>query len=393
MKDWETDIRLELEKLAEQKLQRHLRTSRQSKGAKIEHEGKLLLNLASNDYLGLAGDERLLEAQVKAAERYGAGAGASRLVTGSHPLYEATEQALIAWKGTEGALICGSGYTANIGVLSSLLSRHDVVFSDRLNHASIIDGILLSRAEHKRYRHNDMGHLEKLLQKTPEGKRKLIVTDSVFSMDGDTANLDELVRLKEKYGALLVVDEAHAGGVFGPEGKGLCAALGVDEAVDIQIGTFSKAFGSYGAYITGKRWLIDFLVNRMRSLIYTTALPPAVLGSAMESLQIIRDEDWRREKLQRNADYLRRKLIEAGFHTYESMTQIIPVRIGENEQAIQFSKELQEAGISAIAIRPPTVPKGEARIRFAVSALHEEEDLAGAAVTIADLAEKLHTIQ
>lgn len=388
MTDWQETIERRLAELGEQKKRRQLRIFSGTGAHGSFGEGQLMLNLASNDYLGLAADPRLAEAQGRAARKYGAGAGASRLLTGNHPLYEEAEQAIMDWKQTEAALICGSGYMANVGVLTALLERHDLVYSDRLNHASIVDGIVLSRAELKRYRHNDMDHLESLLQKAPLEKRKLIVTDSVFSMDGDVANLTELIRLKEKYNALLIVDEAHAGGIYGKEGRGMCAELGVDDTVDIQIGTFSKAFGSCGAYVTGKQWMIDYLLNRMRSLIYTTALPPAVLGSIIEGIRIVRTEPERRMRLLENAALFRGELIAGGLDIYGSTTQIVPVRAGTNEQVLTLSASLQKAGIAAVAIRPPTVPAGEARIRFAVSAIHKEEELIEAAAYVMELAGK-----
>jgi 8-amino-7-oxononanoate synthase len=337
--------------------------------------GRKLLNLASNNYLGLAGDERLIQASIRAAHEYGAGSTASRLIVGNYSLYEHVETELARWKGTEAALIFNSGYTANIGIISTLVGRNDLVFSDKWNHASIIDGIILSRVEMKRYQHNDLDHLEALLKKAPLHKRKLIVTDTVFSMDGDIAPLKGLVELKEKYGAILMVDEAHSSGVYGEGGEGLVHDFGLLEQVDIQMGTFSKALGSFGAYVTGKQWLIDYFVNKMRSFIFTTALPPAVLGSIQAAIHIIQQEKGRRKQLHEYSQYFRTKLSDLGFNIGTSETQIVPVIIGSNELTVQFSERLQERGIAAVAIRPPTVPEGTARIRFSLMATLTKDQL------------------
>jgi 8-amino-7-oxononanoate synthase len=341
----------------------------------ISMNGRKLLNLASNNYLGLAGDERLIQASIRAAHEYGAGSTASRLIVGNYSLYEHVETELARWKGTEAALIFNSGYTANVGIISTLVGRNDLVFSDKWNHASIIDGIILSRAEMKRYQHNDLDHLEALLKKAPLHKRKLIVTDTVFSMDGDIAPLKGLVELKEKYGAMLMVDEAHSSGVYGEGGEGLVHDFGLQEQVDIQMGTFSKALGSFGAYVTGKQWLIDYFINKMRSFIFTTALPPAVLGSIQAAIHIVQQETARRQQLHDYSKYFRTKLSNLGFNIGVSVTQIVPVIIGSNELTVQFSERLQERGIAAVAIRPPTVPEGTARIRFSLMATLTKDQL------------------
>ncbi|HJV45924.1 MAG TPA: 8-amino-7-oxononanoate synthase [Bacillota bacterium] len=344
----------------------------------LSKNGQKLLNLSSNNYLGLAGDMRLRIAGVEAINRYGCGAGASRLVVGNHRVYEEAELALKGWKGTEAGLILNSGYAANVGIISSVVGRNGIVYSDKLNHASIVDGILLSRAEHKRYNHCDLNHLESLLQSSPKHKRKLIVTDTVFSMDGDIAPLVDLVTLKERYNAILMVDEAHSSGIFGTKGEGLVHHFQLQDKVDIQMGTFSKALGCYGAYVVGSQWLIDYLMNKMRSFIFTTALPPAILGSACAAMQLVQTEHDRREKLLKNSEYFRTTLARFGFRIGETQTQIIPIIIGPNERTLQFSQRLQEEGIAAVAIRPPTVPDHQARIRFTVMATHTRNELAGA---------------
>jgi 8-amino-7-oxononanoate synthase len=354
----------------------------------IVKDGRKMLNLASNHYLGLNQlmDTSMLEQLQRQAEQFGGGArigaAASRLIVGSDPVYAQFEEQFASYKGTESCLVFGSGYMANLGVISSLVGRNDVVFSDRLNHASILDGITLSRAEHIRYRHRDIDHLESLLRKADSGKRKLIVTDTVFSMDGSIAPLRELVELKQRYGALLMVDEAHSGGVFGAEGQGLAHALGLTEQVDVHMGTFSKAYGCYGAYVAGDALLKEYLVNKARSFIFTTALPPIVILTIMGNWRKVKREPWRRDRLHERSAWFRRSLRKLGFDTGESECQIVPILIGDNERAVAFSRLLQEAGIAAVAIRPPTVPEGTARIRFTLMSTHTDEDLQWAVDTI-----------
>lgn len=348
-------------------------------GTWIRVSGKSLLNLSTNNYLGLAHDPRLKAAAVRGIEQWGAGATASRFVLGSHGLYEQLEQRLAEWKGREAALVFANGYQANTGVISALVGRGDAVFSDRLNHASIVDGIVLSRAEHCRYRHNDMEHLEYLLKRHQGARRKLIVTDTVFSMDGDLAPLADLVELKRRYGALLMVDEAHAGGVLGRSGEGLCHELGLSREVDIIMGTFSKAFGSYGAYVCGARSVVRYLTSKARSLIYSTALPPSVLASIHAALTIVQEEGERRKRLRELGSRFRGMLRERGFSVAEGRTPIIPLVLGESGVALQYSRMLEKRGIAAVAIRPPTVPAGTARIRFTVMATHTTTELEWAA--------------
>ncbi|KJE26467.1 8-amino-7-oxononanoate synthase [Geobacillus kaustophilus] len=360
----------------EQKAQKRQLRQAEASGASVILNGKPMLNLASNNYLGLADDKRLIEAGCEAMRSYGAGAGASRLVVGNHPLYERAEAALKQWKNAEAALIFNSGYTANVGVLTALIGRDDLVFSDKLNHASLIDGIRLSKATCFRYRHNDIDQLESLLKQSLPAKRKWIVTDAVFSMDGDMAPLKELVELKRRYRAVLLVDEAHSGGVFGPNGEGLLHHFGLEKEEDvIAIGTFSKALGSFGAYVTGEPWLVEYLVNSARSLIFTTALPPAVLAANEAAIRIVQSEPERRERLHALSERFRAKLKRLGFDTGGSETPIVPVIVGPNGRAVAMSELLQEAGIAAVAIRPPTVPEGTARIRFSLTAAMTEEDV------------------
>lgn len=371
---WKDELQRELIELERMSLKRELREVQQAHQPWLSIKDQPLLNLASNNYLGLAGDERLEKAGIEALKSYSSGATASRLIIGNHPLYARAEQALCEWKGIEGGLILNSGYTANMGIISSLMGRHDAVFSDRLNHASIVDGISLSRAEHLRYRHNDLEHLESLLKKSSH-RRKLIVTDSVFSMDGDQADLCGLVTLKERYGALLMVDEAHSSGLYGQRGEGLVHSLGLKDRVDIGMGTFSKALGCFGAYVVGEKWLIQYLINKMRSFIYTTGLPPAVLGSITAAIDAVRLEQDRRKLLFQHSQFVRTELARLGFTIGEGNTPIIPIITGTNEITVRFSGHLQEEGIAAIAIRPPTVPNNQARIRLTIMATHQRKDL------------------
>lgn len=379
---FEQAIKKEIHAIQESHQMRQLFRTEDAHGPWLSVKGQRMLNLASNNYLGYAGHPRLIQAAQQALTSYGVGATASRLIIGNHPLYEAAEQALTSWKRGEKGLILQSGYAANVGIISALVGRHDVVFSDRLNHASIVDGILLSRAAHKRYRHNDLDHLEKLLKQTASTKRKLIVTDALFSMDGDFARLKELVTLKKRYDAWLMVDEAHSSGLYGPAGEGLSHHLNVHEHIDIQMGTFSKALGVYGAYVIGSVSLIHYLTNKMRSFIYSTALPPVILGTIHEAIQLVQGDAERRKHVHRLAKTMRSHLQDVGFDCCGSESHIIPLRIGSNEQTVQFSHRLQQEGIAAIAVRPPTVPENEARIRLTVTADHTEKDLHWAVTTI-----------
>uniref|UniRef100_A0A7C3WKU2 8-amino-7-ketopelargonate synthase n=1 Tax=Desulfobacca acetoxidans TaxID=60893 RepID=A0A7C3WKU2_9BACT len=361
-------------------------------GGRVKVGGRVLLNLSSNDYLGLALDPRLTAAAGAAAKRWGVGAGASRLVAGHFALHEAVEAKLARFKGTEAAVIFSTGYMANLGVISALLEPGDLVFCDRLNHASIYDGIRLSGAELKRFPHRDMERLEQLLQETPARKTRLIVTDSVFSVDGDLAPLPALVELKERYGALLMIDEAHATGVLGAGGAGLAEALGLTGRIDVHMGTFSKALGSLGGYVAGDRLLIEYLHNKARAFIYSTALPPPVLGAIDQALDIVVQEPERRRYLLGQAETFRQVLQQAGFDTLGSETQIVPVLVGKNARTLEFAGRLQEEGLMAVALRPPTVPPGKARVRFSLSAAHSSEDLAQALGTIIRVGREMRLI-
>lgn len=381
----------ELQSLAGESLERKLRDSAPVAGRPgyILRDGQELLNLSSNDYLGLAQHPAIIEAMRTALLTEGAGSGASRLVTGNWTPYRELEDALADWQQSGAALVAANGYMANTGVISALVGRGDVVFSDRLNHASIVDGVTLSRAEHARYRHNDMEHLRHLLDKHRGARRKLIVTDTIFSMDGDQAPLLELVQLKGQHGAMLMVDEAHSGGIYGGNGEGLCHSLGIHGDIDIHMGTFSKAFGLYGAYVCGSETLVRWLVNKARPFIYSTALPPSIIAGISQSLEIVRSESDRRRLLLAASCKFRTMLRDGGFQTSDGDSPIVPVIVGDNAAALRFSAELQEAGIAAVAIRPPTVPEGTARIRFSLSAVHTERELEQAASCIRSIGLKL----
>lgn len=345
-------------------------------GAYITVEGHKLLNLCSNNYLGLAADERVTRAAIRAIRTFGVGAGASRLVVGNTRLHEQLEKKLAGFKKQQACLVYPTGYSANLGIISALAGRGDIVFCDRLNHASIIDGIVLSRAELIRYSHKDLGALERLLQKSPKRKRKLIVTDSVFSMDGDIAPIPRLLGIAREYDCLLVLDEAHATGVLGKNGTGALEHFGLRaNARVVQMGTLSKAVGCLGGFVCGSRDLIEYLVNRSRPFIFTTGLPAAICASALAALAIIEKDDELRKRLWHNAAFLRDGLNSLGFETLASETAIMPVLTKEPALTMEFSRRLFEQGVFVRGIRPPTVPQGMSRLRVTVMATHEKEDL------------------
>jgi len=333
------------------------------------------LNFCSNDYLGLANDARVKRAAIEAIAEYGWGSGASRLVCGNMAPHEKLESELALFKDTESALVYSSGYMANTGIIPALMGRESVVIGDKLNHASIVDGIILSRAKLMRYPHADTQALRDILKALPASQRKLIVTDSVFSMDGDKAPLKDIVELARRYDAMVLVDEAHAFGVLGDHGKGLVEELALEGQVDIQMGTLSKAAGSFGAYACGTKVLREYLINKSRSFIYTTAMPPALAQASRAAVKIIRDEPRLRLQLKDNADYLRAQIQGMGFDTMNSSTPIIPLLVKDPARAKEMSNRLLQQGIFVQAIRPPTVPSGTSRLRLTVMATHTREDL------------------
>ncbi|WP_287266103.1 8-amino-7-oxononanoate synthase [Thermogemmatispora sp.] len=371
-------MRERLEALREAQLYRRLRPELGSSEPWLECNGHRLLNLSSNNYLGLATHPALKTAAKQASERYGCGAGSSRLIAGSSDLHAELERRLARFKRSESALLFNSGYVANVGVITALVGPGDLILSDALNHASIIDGCRLSRATCKVYPHNDSDTVAQLLAeayRSGQYRRILVVTDSVFSMDGDVAPLEDLIALCRQYGALLLVDEAHATGCLGPGGRGLLAAVASDYEGIIAVGTLSKALGGFGAFVAGPTLLIDYLINVARPFIFTTALPPPVIAASLAALTLLEEQPTLVERLQANAAYLRRGLQDLGYDTLTSRTHIVPVLVGDAGLALKMAARLQDYGVLAVAIRPPTVPAGMARIRASVMAVHERSDL------------------
>lgn len=381
-----------LNSLKENSLLRELKIISGGNKERVNIKGKEVINLSSNNYLGLACHPRLQEASREATLRYGTSAASSRLIAGNMEIHRELEAELAAFKETEAALLFSSGYMANVGIISALMGKGDIIFSDKLNHASIVDGILLSQAHWKRYRHRDIKSLEELLEKYKGYKKKLIITDTVFSMDGDIAPLAELAELAKKYQSLFMVDEAHATGILGDKGKGAVEHFKLKEKVDIQMGTLSKALGGFGAFVAGRKELINYLLNKSRSFIYTTALPPGAAGAGRAALQIIAEEPQRRKDLWDKVHFFRESLKRLGFNTGMSQTQIIPLIIGDNKLAVDFGEKILEKGVYAPGIRPPTVPQGEGRIRLSLMATHSREDLEKALLAIEETGKELGII-
>ncbi len=368
-------IKKELIELEGKNLLRYLRLGEGPQGAHIVLDGKKVVNFCSNNYLGLANDKRIVSAAIKSLRKEGLGSGASRLVCGNMQAHEKLEKRIAKFKKAEKALVFNSGYAANVGIISALFGKGDIIFSDRLNHASIVDGIILSRSEFKRYPHNDMKALEGLLQSFEGYKKKVIITDSVFSMDGDIAPLKEIVTLANQYKCMVMIDEAHAFGVMGESGRGLAEYLGVEDEIDIQMGTFSKAAGCFGAYVCGSKELINYLLNKSRSFIYSTSLPPMIAAASLAAVDIIERNKSLRRELWEKTKYALREINNLGFNTLSSQTPIIPIVVEREDLAIKFSKKLLEGGIFVAAIRPPTVPKNSARLRVSIIASHTKKDI------------------
>jgi 8-amino-7-oxononanoate synthase len=362
----------ELASLDARDLRRRLRVRCGSQGPRITLDGRELVNFGSNDYLGLAGDPRLAQAAAEAIVTDGWGAGASPLIVGRSAWHDRLERLIAEFKGAEAALVFPSGFAANQGTIPALADRGDAIFSDALNHASIVDGCRLSRAELHVYRHGDVEHLRDLLTTTGPYRRRLIVTDSLFSMDGDVAPLVELVELAERHAAMLMVDEAHATGVFGPRGRGLAEHLGIEERVAVRMGTLSKALGCAGGFVCGPKSLIDWLANRARSYVFSTAQPAAWCAAAVRAIDLVRDEPQRRERLLMIAERVRSVLREQGWDTGNSTSQIIPVIVGEPVRALAMSEQLAARGLFVPAIRPPSVPAGKSLLRISLSAAHDD---------------------
>ena len=382
-----SDLAERLEELRGRGLHRRLRLISGPQGPRVLLDGRAVLLLCSNNYLGLADHPRVRQAAAEAAMRWGAGAGASRLISGNMNLHRRLEQRLAEFKGHEAALLFGSGYLANNGAIAALARRGEVVFSDELNHASLIDGCRLSRAETFVYRHADLDHLEWGLRRA-EGRGSLIATDGVFSMDGDVAPLPGLAELARRHDCRLLVDEAHGTGALGPGGRGAVAAAGLAEEVDVIVGTLGKALGGYGAYVCASRETVDYLLTTARPFIFSTAPPPPMVAAAIAALELLESHPHRVERLQAAAHALRDELAAEGFAA-GGETQVVPLLIGEAERTMTLCERLLEHGIFAQGIRPPTVPAGSSRLRLTVMATHRAGELRHAARVIAACARDL----
>jgi glycine C-acetyltransferase/8-amino-7-oxononanoate synthase len=385
-----SDIEARLDELRDRGLYRRMRHVSGPQGSRVVLDGRPVLLLCSNNYLGLADHPRVREAAADASMRWGAGAGASRLVSGTMTVHRRLEEALAAFKGTESAVLFGSGYLANLGVLGAVarLEGPDaILFSDELNHASLIDGCRLSRAETFVYDHGDVEHLawglrQKLGAAGRDRRGGAIVTDSVFSMDGDVAPLHEIVELARRHGIRVVVDEAHGTGCLGPGGRGAVAEAGLEGQIDVVVGTLGKALGAYGAFAACSAAMRDYLTNTARSLIFSTALPPPAVAAALAALEVLQEHPEMVDRLQANADTMRDELAREGFEVAGSTTQIVPLVVGDADLALRVCESAIEGGVFAQAIRPPTVPEGTSRLRLALMATHTRDELRAAARTL-----------
>jgi len=373
MKD--TSFRDEINDLKKKGLYRELRTVEGEQDSSVVINGKRVLMFSSNNYLGLANHPGLKKASMDTALYYGTGSGGSRLISGSMEVHRTLEKELALFKGTDGALLFSSGYHANVGAISALAGEGDLILSDEFNHASIVDGCRLSRGEVRVYKHGDMNSLKEILRRSSKFKQRLIVTDSVFSVDGDIAPLPDIVDLAEKYSALVMVDDAHGTGVLGKKGKGAIEHFGLEGKVEMQMGTLGKALGSFGAYIAGSEDLIHYLVNKTRSLLYTTALPPSVCGSALAALKILGERPELVSQLRNNANYFRKGMRDLGYPIPESGTPILPLIIRDPFVTMNLARSLFDEGVYVQGIRPPTVPEGTSRLRITLMASHTREQL------------------
>jgi 8-amino-7-oxononanoate synthase len=372
------ELQQSLDALESQGLLRSLRRVDRRSGAIIHIGSRSYVDFASNDYLGLASDDRIAAAAANALSANGVGSPASRLISGNYALHDELERRIASFKGTEASLLFTSGYAANLGAIPALIKKGDVVYTDTLNHASLIDGCRLSRAEVRIFPHRDIAALRRMLAADTGFRRRMIVVDSVFSMDGDLFPLDELAEVAEESGAWTYVDDAHATGVLGEHGTGSVEHFGVEGRIDAVMGTLGKAFGTSGAFIAGSKTLVEFLLNRARSFIFTTASPPAIAAATIEAIRIAQDEPWRRDKLRANAERLRSALSEfLREHCFESTSSphILPVIVGSSARVVQLGAELQNRGFIVGVVRPPTVPPGTSRLRISSSAAHTEEQV------------------
>lgn len=365
----------ELNKLKEENLYRSLRVVEGAPERIIRIDGKEYLNFSSNNYLGLASHPAVKKAACEAIEQFGTSSSASRLISGTMSIHHELEKTLASFKHTEAALVFPTGYQANTGIINTLVGKDDVICIDRLCHASLIDAARLSGAKLLVYPHRDVERLERILNKYSSYGKKLVVTDGVFSMDGDIAPLKEITRLSEQYDAYLLVDDAHGTGVLGKQGRGCLEMMNIENERIINMGTLSKALGSQGGFIAGSNELIQMLINKARSFIFTTGLVPSACGAALKSVELVKTEPWRRKNLVHKSQRLRSQLRSLGFNTLNSQTQIIPILIGEVEDTLRVAARLLEYGIFCPAIRPPTVPRGQARLRISLMSEHTDDDL------------------
>lgn len=357
----------------------------------LSFQGREYIDFSSNDYLGLSSHPKLKDTVKLAVDEFGLGACASRLLSGDSKLYHQLEARVAQFKGKESALAFTSGYQANVGILSALTGRGDAIFLDKLAHASLVDGAFLSGAKLFRFRHNDMAHLSKLLEnERNKFEQAVIVTESVFSMDGDIALLEEIVELKEKFKCSLFVDEAHATGVFGRTGAGVVSELGLENKVEFIMGTFSKAMGSFGAYLACDTKTKDFLINNCRSFIYTTALPAPIIAANIVAIDLVCNEPFRRKSLLENADYFRGQVLRLGFKV-SGDSQIVPIIIGDVDKTVNLSEALKDRGFWVLPIRPPTVPVNQARLRFSLSYVHSRKIIDRLIVGLKEVMSKVGT--
>jgi glycine C-acetyltransferase len=383
----------ELHKLREQRLYQKLRILETEQRPRARFDGREVINLSSNNYLGLTTHPKLKQKALEAIEKYGVGSGAVRTIAGTMTLHLALEEKIAQFKHVEASVVFQSGFTANAGTVQAILGKEDVIISDELNHASIIDGCRLSRAEIKVFPHKDVEACEKVLKEIRSRPgRKLLITDGVFSMDGDIAPLPQLVELAEKYGCLMMIDDAHASGVLGRNGRGTVDHYNLHGRVDIQVGTLSKAIGALGGYVCSTRDTIEFLYHRARPFLFSTSHPPSVAATCIAAFEVLEEEPERIEKLWTNTRFFKEGLKKLGFNTGMSETPITPVMVGDAALAHEFSRELFAAGVFAQSVGFPTVPVGKARIRTIVTATHTAEELSDALEILETVGKKLSII-
>jgi 8-amino-7-oxononanoate synthase len=380
-----------LNKIKESGLYRELKYIETAQSPRVKINGKNFILLGSNNYLGLCNDKRLKKAAIDAINKYGVGSGGSRLTTGSYDIHKQLEEKIAAFKNTEASIVFNTGYMANVGIISSICNKDWVIFSDKLNHASIVDGCLLSRAKLIRYKHCDMNDLSYKVNKF-KGINNLIVTDGVFSMDGDIAPLEDIVKIARRQNIMTMVDDAHAAGVLGENGSGTASYFNVDGKIDIMMGTLSKSAASEGGYAAGKRNLIDYLKNSARSFIYSTSISPSAIAVSIKALEIIENDTVRRLQLLDLSNWLKIKLKTMGFDIPNTKTPIIPIIVGAEDKTVEFSKRLLQECIYIPAIRPPSVPKGTSRLRISLMATHSKEDLNEVLIKLESIGKELNII-